>query len=108
MRGVAAAPADRPRSALRQVLQDLKAKEVEELAAEEDAWLLAFFQGAPHEPPCAAVQLHWRMSPYAHKVSKHNLLEQQCLMRCGSCTKCSKSAPSSHAAEHCCEHENGC
>ena len=54
LRGVTAAPVNRSRVALRQVLQDLNAKDVEELAAEEDAWLLAFFQGAPPDSLFAA------------------------------------------------------
>ena len=51
-----------------QVLQDLTAKDVEELAAEEDAWLLAFFQGAPPDPAFLQLGcLRWRVSPLAHK-----------------------------------------
>lgn len=36
--------------AVRQVVRELAAKDVEELVSEDDVWLLAFFQGAGTAP----------------------------------------------------------
>lgn len=68
------APADRPFLALQQVVQDLKAEDVEKLVAEEDAWLLAFCQGAPPDPRPASGHLSRRASALVEGEQTQDLL----------------------------------